>query len=277
MTCLEASRNIGAHAAGQLPLAAALHLNQHLRECAWCREHYDAILERQRVQPEEGAAAPDKWVRLRGRLIGVADEGPKPWKHAGWMCALRPRQWAMVAGCFGLVIVMTVAARTWSAGPSGSPPASVVQASTRPEAPRPVSAPPTPSPVVVNAVASESPVKPAAPPPRRRRVAALKARPARLRPESTPPAASLEPPPLASAELPLGRFAAIVEAASAPPPPKVAYISGLGPEPVAVPVTRPPYAQDLPAAAVVIHNLGPDPVMIPVRRRTLATVAGLNE
>lgn len=270
MTCLEARGNLGAHAAGQLPLAAVLHMNQHLRQCDWCRERYELLLDQGLRLTSGSGRTTAKRVPLREATAWM-DRVRKAFRHGA--------AWAGASAGFLLAVAFLYAASQWTGARYPEPlpmqalaPARASAKNARPPA---ETRPPATSATTVLVEPAVNPVEPA-PRKRTRRPPAKPATPAPAAPlpaEPASPAALPEPLQLARMELPLGRFASVLEPPALVPPQKVAIISGLGPEPVAVPIGKPPRPADLPEAAVIIHNLGPAPVVLPVRRQQLPTLA----
>ena len=273
MTCLEARENLGAHAAGRLPLAAVLQMNQHLRQCAWCRERYQLILEQERLRLTGGSerAAAQPRVRSRGSTT-LTDGVQRAFRSAAG--------WAGAAAGFLFAVAFLYAASQWTGTryPESLPveASAPMQASAKTVPPPPAKTkPPAASATTVLVEPAVNPVE-SAPRKRTRRPPPKPAAPAPAAPllaDRASPGALLEPLQLARTELPLGRFASVLEPPAPAPPQKVATISGLGPEPVTVSVSKPPRPGDLPEAAIIIHNLGPDPVVLPFRRQPLPTLA----
>jgi hypothetical protein len=246
-----------------LPLAAVLQMNQHLRQCAWCRERYESILDQGRLRLTNGPRRSEaKEGGRQQESIKLLAKGRQAFRDtAGWMGA---------AAGFLFAVAFLYAASHWVGARYPEPlPA---QASARTVPPPPAETAP---PAAATTVLVEPAVNPVEPAPRRRtrRPQPKPAAPAPAVPPPADPSSLMEPVQLARMELPLGRFASVLEPPAPAPPQKVAIISGLGPEPVAVPVGKPPRAVDLPEAAVIIHNLGPDPLILPVRRQHLPTLA----
>ncbi len=271
MTCLEARGNLGAHAAGQLPLAAVLQMNQHLRQCAWCRERYELLLDQERLRLTNGSG------RTTAKRVPLREA-------TAWTVRVRQafRHGAGGAGAsagFLLAVAILYAASQWNGARYPEPlpmqASAPVRASAKNIPPPAETRPPATSATTVLVEPAVSPGEPA-PRKRTRRPPPKPATPAPAAPLPAGPvfpAALPEPLQLARMELPLGRFASVLEPPAPAPPRKVAILSGLGPEPVAVPIGKPPRPADLPEAAVIIHNLGPDPVVLPVRRPQLPTLA----